>query len=90
MRYTAANIQGYYRSFNRRLQFDILEDGIAIARVTRCANTRGGRWIPLMVFNFYTENSRVRFESLCDANNMTTTCEALLSNAGGYEDRRFK
>jgi len=83
MRYTAANIQGYYRSYDRRLQFDILENGIAIARVTREANVWG--YIEPMQFKFYTENSRVRFDTFCNANDMTTTCEALLANAGGYE-----
>lgn len=88
MKYIAANIQGYFRSFNKRLQFDILEDEIAIARVTRKASASG--FIEPMQFKFYTENSRVRFDTFCNANDMTTTCEALLANAGAYEERKFK
>lgn len=77
MKYTVANVKGNPNKYGK-LSFDILEDGIAIAKVTR-GTARAG-WIPLMVFKFYTERAEVRFENFCDSLSMTETCEALLTH----------
>lgn len=75
-KYTAANVVGKAFTGNMKIAFDILEDGIAIAHVTRGA-TRDG-WIMDFKFKFYTDASKRRFENWCDSITMSEACEALL------------
>lgn len=75
-KYTTANVKGKFRDYNKRLQFDILENGIAIARVTRKASRFG--FIEELQFKFYTEQSKRRFQDYCDSLSMSEACEALL------------
>lgn len=83
-RYTLSAVKGNsFYDYSRRLEFDILEDGIAIARVTRKARTMYGQWIPSMDFKFYTDASRYRFQDCCDSISMEEACEALYTAIEG-------
>lgn len=81
MKYTAANVKGDIDNKKDSISFDILEDGIAIASVTRGRASRYG-WIPRMVFKFHTEASELRFQDFCDSLSMSETAEILVRNAG--------
>lgn len=56
----------------KRLTFDVLEDGIAIARATRS----GGE----LQFKFYSDRAMYRFQDFCDSLSMNETCEALFTH----------
>lgn len=76
MKYSVANVTGSAKNHKRRLQFDLLEDGIAIARVTRKASRYG--YIEPMQFKYYTGMAMLRFIGWCDASSPTEACEAML------------
>lgn len=73
--YSLANVKGSKRK-GGKLSFDVLEDGIAIARATRGAGTK--QYMDSLKFKFYTERSEVRFLTFCDSLSAAETCEAML------------
>jgi hypothetical protein len=58
MRYSIKILKGSLNAY-KSVSFDILEDGIAIARGTR----KSGDWD--IKLKFYTQNSSVRFHTFC-------------------------
>jgi hypothetical protein len=76
MRYTVGNVKGNPSAYGK-LSADLLEDGIAIAKVTRGAQVGG--FIDDLKFKFYTDASKNRFEDWCDSISMSEGFEALLS-----------
>lgn len=73
MNYTVANVK---KSARGAAQADLLEDGIAIAKVKRTAGTR--TWAPQFSAKFYTDASRARFEDFCDSISINEGVEALM------------
>jgi hypothetical protein len=76
MRYTVSNIKGNPSAYGK-LSADLLEEGIAIAKVTRPAQTGG--YIGDLSFKFYTDASKGRFVDWCDSISMSEGFEALTS-----------
>lgn len=70
--YTIANIQ----KSGKGAKADLLEDGIAIAKVTRTAGTRTSA--PEFTAKFYTDASRNRFIGFCDSLSICETLEAMM------------
>lgn len=75
MKYEIANAKGDFYG-TKKLSFDILEDGIAIARVTRSARACWG----MMEYTFYSERAAHRFTDYCDSLSRDETCEALFTH----------
>lgn len=70
--YTIANRKP---AFPNDLVADLLEDGIAIAKVRR---TGGVRTVARFSAKFYTDASRARFEDFCDSISISEGLEAMV------------
>jgi hypothetical protein len=77
LKYTVANVIGSAKNNKRRLQFDLLEGGLAIARVTRKASRYG--YVEPMNFKPHSDAAYSRFLSWCDASTPTDVCEVMLA-----------
>lgn len=72
--YTVDRVIGNYYIRTRKLEFYILEDGIAIAKVTR------PQYGHELKFKWYTDRAQFRFMDFANACSMEETCEALLGH----------
>lgn len=76
MRYSIANLKGNF--YGGKFACDLMEDGCAIARVTRPYMRI--RYIPSMNFKWYSHAAERRFDEFCNSLSRSEAIEALAAH----------